>query len=385
MTPASTTSLGRRRGRLVVRARRAARSSGTRTALVRHTTPERRRRRNRSSRTISTATSSMGRQARAALDATALDVEDARLAGAPRRRSRRASLPSGSATRPGTRVGVSSTPRSLHPTATARPDPHRRHLVTGATRPRVLAVIPARGGSKGLPGKNIRPLAGAPLIAHSIRAAALTPEVTRCVVTTDSAEIAEVAAAHGGDVPFLRPSELAGDDTPMAPVVRHALEWVEHEEGSTYDAVLLARPDQPGARARTARRGGATAMPTIPTSTASSASPSPTFNPLWVGVQPDGAESGALTRFFQAGAVSPAGRTSGATCGSTATSTCGGPSSCAGSRRPGSTRAPTRRGDPGGAGLLDRRRLRVPAHRGAVVAGIIRPSLDPERRRVDRD
>ena len=112
--------------------------------------------------------------------------------------------------------------------------------------PRVLAVIPARGGSKGLPGKNIRPMWGLPLIAHSVRAAALTPEVTRCVVTTDSAEIADVVRAHGGQAPFLRPAGLAADDTPMAPVVRHALEWVERDEGTAYDAVESGVGREPG-------------------------------------------------------------------------------------------------------------------------------------------
>ena len=70
----------------------------------------------------------------------------------------------------------------------------------------VLAVIPARGGSKGLPGKNTRPLAGLPLIAHSMLCARMCPEIARCVVSTDSEEIAKVARAHGGDVPFLRPT-----------------------------------------------------------------------------------------------------------------------------------------------------------------------------------
>ena len=83
--------------------------------------------------------------------------------------------------------------------------------------PRVLAVIPARGGSKGLPGKNIRRLFGLPLIVHSIRAAELTPTITRCVVSTDSEEIAAVARSFGGEAPFLRPSELAGSDTLMTP------------------------------------------------------------------------------------------------------------------------------------------------------------------------
>src|SRR6476659_10209617 len=110
---------------------------------------------------------------------------------------------------------------------------------------RVLAVVPARGGSKGLPGKNIRPLAGLPLLAHSLRAAALVPSVTRCIVSTDSPEIAAVARGAGGDVPFDRPTELAADETPMAPVLRHALAFVEEHEGAAYDYLLLLDPTSP--------------------------------------------------------------------------------------------------------------------------------------------
>lgn len=110
---------------------------------------------------------------------------------------------------------------------------------------RLLAVIAARGGSKGLPGKNIRPLAGLPLIAHSLRCASLTPEITRTVVSTDSEEIAAVARAHGGDVPFLRPAELAKSDTPMWPVLRHALAEVEKAEGARYDFLVLLDPTSP--------------------------------------------------------------------------------------------------------------------------------------------
>lgn len=115
-----------------------------------------------------------------------------------------------------------------------------------ANPPRLLAVIPARGGSKGLPGKNIRPLAGLPLIAHSICLARLCPEVTRTIVSTDSAEIADVARRHGADVPFHRPPELAQDDTPMWPVVRHALESVERLDDRPYEFVLLLDPTSPG-------------------------------------------------------------------------------------------------------------------------------------------
>jgi N-acylneuraminate cytidylyltransferase len=110
----------------------------------------------------------------------------------------------------------------------------------------LLAVIPARGGSKGLPGKNVRPFAGMPLIAHSIRCASLSPEVERCVVTTDSEDIARVARDHGGWVPFLRPPELAGDDTPMIPVLQHALREAERLDSRRYEMILLLDPTSPG-------------------------------------------------------------------------------------------------------------------------------------------
>lgn len=168
------------------------------------------------------------------------------------------------------------------------------------TEQRILAVIPARGGSKGLPGKNIRDLFGLPLVAHSIRAAAMTPVVTRCVVSTDSTEIAEVARRFGGDVPFLRPAELAGDDAPMAPVVRHALEHVEQEEGRTYDAVLLLDPTSP-ARVPDQLTAAAQRLADHPDLDGVISVSEPTFNPVWVGVKPDGGDSGALTRFFESG------------------------------------------------------------------------------------
>lgn len=110
----------------------------------------------------------------------------------------------------------------------------------------ILCVIPARGGSKGLPGKNIRPLAGLPLIAHSIRCAGLCPEIARTVVSTDAADIAEVARANGGDVPFLRPAVLAQDDTPMIPVLQHALRSIEAIERRRYGSLLLLEPTSPG-------------------------------------------------------------------------------------------------------------------------------------------
>lgn len=117
--------------------------------------------------------------------------------------------------------------------------------MTTTVRP-LLAVVPARGGSKGLPGKNIRPLAGLPLLVHSLRCAGLVPLIERTIVSTDSAEIASVARAYGADVPFLRPAALATDAAPMWPVVRHALEEIERQEGRRYESVLLLDPTSPG-------------------------------------------------------------------------------------------------------------------------------------------
>ncbi|MGZ4601799.1 acylneuraminate cytidylyltransferase family protein [Oryzihumus sp.] len=164
--------------------------------------------------------------------------------------------------------------------------------------PRILAVIPARGGSKGLPGKNIRSLVGLPLIAHSVKAAAMTPEVTRCIVTTDSEEVASVARAHGGDVPFLRPPHLAADDTPMAPVIRHALATVEEEEGRSYDAVLLLDPTSPS-RLPSQIGGAARRLFTDDGLDGVISVSEPTFQPLWVGVRER--EDGQVERYFPQG------------------------------------------------------------------------------------
>lgn len=114
-----------------------------------------------------------------------------------------------------------------------------------STRP-LLAIVPARGGSKGLPDKNIRMLAGLPLIVHSLRCAGLCPGIDRVIVSTDSPRIAEVARAYGGDVPFLRPSDLAGDTTPMWPVIQHALGEMERQDGRRYERILLLDPTSPG-------------------------------------------------------------------------------------------------------------------------------------------
>jgi N-acylneuraminate cytidylyltransferase len=98
------------------------------------------------------------------------------------------------------------------------------------TDPEVLAIIPARGGSKGIPRKNIRPFAGYPLIAYSIAAASQAQSAIRVIVSTDDPEIADVARHFGAETPFLRPAELAADRTTDLPVFQHALGWLaEHE------------------------------------------------------------------------------------------------------------------------------------------------------------
>lgn len=112
------------------------------------------------------------------------------------------------------------------------------------TRPVVLAVVPARSGSKGLPGKNERPLAGKPLVAYAANAARASGVVDRAVLTTDSERIAELGRAAGLEVPFLRPPELARDATPMQPVVEHAVTMLERE-GYRADVVLVLQPTAP--------------------------------------------------------------------------------------------------------------------------------------------
>lgn len=109
----------------------------------------------------------------------------------------------------------------------------------------VLAVIPARGGSKGIPRKNIRSFAGAPLIAYSIAAGLQSGLVTRTIVSTDDEEIAGVARDFGAEVPFLRPAELAQDNTLDLPVFEHALGWLAEHEGYHPQVLVQLRPTSP--------------------------------------------------------------------------------------------------------------------------------------------
>ncbi len=109
---------------------------------------------------------------------------------------------------------------------------------------RVLALIPARAGSKGLPGKNIRQLHGKPLLAWPIATAKASRYVDRVVVSTDSEEFAQIARAHGADVPILRPAELAADASPSSSAVIHMLDHLA-ARGDVFDYLVLLEPTSP--------------------------------------------------------------------------------------------------------------------------------------------
>jgi CMP-N-acetylneuraminic acid synthetase len=108
----------------------------------------------------------------------------------------------------------------------------------------VLGIVPARGGSKGVPGKNIRPLAGSTLLDYAARVARESGIIDRVILSTESSEVADAGRRAGLDVPFLRPAALAQDDTPMLPVVQHALETLAAESWQP-DIVVLLQPTSP--------------------------------------------------------------------------------------------------------------------------------------------
>lgn len=108
----------------------------------------------------------------------------------------------------------------------------------------ILAIIPARGGSKGVPRKNIRPLCGKPLLVYTAEAALAATRLSRIVLSTEDAEIAEVGRRCGLEVPFLRPADLARDDTPTLPVLQDVVRRLE-AQGERYDAICLLQPTHP--------------------------------------------------------------------------------------------------------------------------------------------
>lgn len=116
--------------------------------------------------------------------------------------------------------------------------PERFHL-------KIVALIPARGGSKTIPYKNIKPLAGKPLIAWTIEAAKSCRELSRVIVSTDDQKIADVTLQLGAEVPFLRPAELAGDKTSSLAVVLHLIQWLREHDDADPDYILLLQPTSP--------------------------------------------------------------------------------------------------------------------------------------------
>ncbi|MGY8994315.1 MAG: acylneuraminate cytidylyltransferase family protein [Rhodospirillales bacterium] len=115
----------------------------------------------------------------------------------------------------------------------------------GPDQLRILAVIPARGGSKGIPRKNLYPVVGKPLIDWTLEAAAAASELERTIVSTDDEEMAAHCRAQGADVPFLRPTALAADETPTLPVLQHALSWLDEHEKYAPDALMVLQPTSP--------------------------------------------------------------------------------------------------------------------------------------------
>jgi CMP-N,N'-diacetyllegionaminic acid synthase len=129
---------------------------------------------------------------------------------------------------------------------------------------RVLGVVPARGGSKGVPRKNIRMLDGRPLVVHTIDAALASSLLTTLIVSTDDPEIADISVRAGAQVPFVRPTELATDLAGAIPVLQHALRSVEASGAAPFDAVMMLQPTTPfrtaddiDAAIETLRRSGA--------------------------------------------------------------------------------------------------------------------------------
>ena len=118
-------------------------------------------------------------------------------------------------------------------------------MVSTVEGPRVLAVVPARGGSKGLPRKNLLPVGGVPLIARVGHVVRGCPSIDRTVVSTDDPEIVAYAVAAGIEAPFRRPARLSGDLIGDVEVLQHALAATETDDGTYYDIVVMLQPTSP--------------------------------------------------------------------------------------------------------------------------------------------
>jgi len=110
---------------------------------------------------------------------------------------------------------------------------------------KTVAIVMARGGSKGIPRKNLALLCGRPLISYAIESGLICPEIDRVIVSTDDREIAEAGRRFGGEVPFMRPSEIAQADTPDRPVMVHLINWLKENEGYEFDFLVNLRCTTP--------------------------------------------------------------------------------------------------------------------------------------------
>lgn len=163
----------------------------------------------------------------------------------------------------------------------------------------IVAIIPARGGSKGIPRKNLVPLAGRPLIGYAIQAARGASCIDRVLVSTDDIEIAEASRVLGAEAPFLRPASLAGDTAPMLGVLQHAQAWLLAQDESV-EALVLLQPTSPLRTSRHIEEAVTLFRATSATSVVSVVEVPHQFNPVSVMKL---TTQGTLTRFLDDGVV----------------------------------------------------------------------------------
>jgi CMP-N,N'-diacetyllegionaminic acid synthase len=166
----------------------------------------------------------------------------------------------------------------------------------------ILGVIPARGGSKGIPRKNLTSLAGRPLIAYTFEAALTASSLSRVIITTDDPEIADFARQSGVEVPFIRPADLAADDTPALPVIQHAVHHLDEQENWRADVVVYLQPTSPLRRAQHIQEAVSLLLENEADSVVSVMEVPHHFNPLSVMKM----DEGRLVSFYkQEGSVGP--------------------------------------------------------------------------------
>ncbi len=156
-----------------------------------------------------------------------------------------------------------------------------KDLMDMGTKKNILGIIPARGGSKEIPGKNIKEFCGKPLMVWTIESALKSEAVSRLIVSTDDNKIAEVAKQYGAGVPFMRPAELAQDASPTLPVLVHAVKYLADNENYKPDYVLLLEPTSPGRQSQQIKEAVDLIMKTGADSVVSLVEVPTKYNPAW--------------------------------------------------------------------------------------------------------